>query len=118
MILEPLFGLSLVLNVSLDMRIPSAIDSSAWMQMSMRQKNAALLPLVRQATDCIVQSVFSNSHYSAELRPDEINELIVDSMASCVRPVRAMIDARQRLGRSVPARALSRRFANCRAGTS
>ena len=118
MILEPLFGLSLVLNVSLDMRIPAAIDSSAWMQMSIRQKNTALLPLVRQATDCIVQNVFSNSRYSAELRPDEINELIVDSMASCVRPVRAMIDARQRLGRSVPARALSRRFANCRAGTS
>jgi hypothetical protein len=97
MILESLFGLSLVLNVSLDMQIPPAADSSAWMQMSIRQKNAALLPLVRQATDCIVQKVFADPRYSADLRPDEINDLIVDSMASCVSPVRALIDAHDRM---------------------
>ncbi len=31
--------------------------------------------------------------YKAELRPDEINDLIVDSISACKRPVRAMIDA-------------------------
>lgn len=96
MILEPLFGLSLVLSVSLDMQPPRA-DPSAWMQMSIRQRDAKLLPLVRKATDCIVRKVFANPRYSADLRPDEINDLIVDSMAACVRPVRAMIDAHDRM---------------------
>jgi hypothetical protein len=97
MILEPLFGLSLLLNVALDMQIPPADDSSAWMQMSMHQKNAALLPLVRQATECIVQKVLADPRYNADLRPTEINDLIVGSMMSCVRPVRAMIDAHDRM---------------------
>lgn len=34
MILEPLFGLSLVLKVSLDMQPPSAAGSSVWMRFS------------------------------------------------------------------------------------
>jgi len=96
MILEPLFGLSLALNVSLDMQLPPA-DPSAWMQMSIRQRDAKLLPLVRRATDCIVRKVFANPRYNADLRPDEINDLIVDSMAACIRPVRAMIDAHDRM---------------------
>jgi hypothetical protein len=37
--------------------------------------------------------VFGHPRYSADLRADEINDLIVDSMAKCMRPVRAMIDA-------------------------
>src|SRR6185295_2069627 len=74
MILEPLFGLSLVLNASLNMQNHAAAGASPWTQMSVRQKDAALLPLVRQATDCIVHS-----------------------MAACMRPVRAMIDAHDRM---------------------
>ena len=54
MILETLFGLSLVMNVSLDTEMPAA-DPAAWMQMSVRQKDAALLPLVQRATECIVR---------------------------------------------------------------
>ena len=50
MILETLFGLSLVMNVSLDTQVPAA-DPAAWMQMSVRQKDAALLPLVQRATE-------------------------------------------------------------------
>jgi hypothetical protein len=65
--------------------------------MSVRQKDAVLLPLVRQATDCIVHRVFGHPRYSADLRADEINDLIVDSMAACMRPVRAMIDAHDRM---------------------
>jgi hypothetical protein len=97
MILEPLFGLSLVLNVSLDMQAPTVASSSAWTQMSTRQRDAALQPLVRRATDCIVRRVFADPHYNADLRPSEINDLIVESMAACVRPVRAMIDAHDRM---------------------
>jgi len=96
MILETLFGLSLVINVSLDTEVPPA-DPAAWMQMSVRQKDAALLPLVQRATECIVHRVSADPRYKAELRPDEINDLIVDSIAACKRPVRAMIDAHDRM---------------------
>ena len=88
MILETLFGLSLVMNVSLDTEVPAA-DPAAWMQMSVRQKDAALLPLVQRATECIVHRVSADPRYQAELRPDEINDLIVDSSrpasGRCVR---------------------------------
>ena len=97
MILEPLFGLSLVLNASLNMQNHAAAGTSPWTQMSVRQKDAVLLPLVLKATDCIVQRVFGHPRYSADLRADEINDLIVDSMAACMRPVRAMIDAHDRM---------------------
>ena len=96
MILETLFGLSLVMNVSLDTEVPAA-DPAAWMQMSVRQKDAALLPLVQRATECIVHRVSADPRYQAELRPDEINDLIVDSIAACQRPVRAMINAHDRM---------------------
>ncbi len=97
MILESLFGLSLVLNVSLDTRTPTSPDAASWLRMSVRQKDAALLPLVRRATDCVVRKVTADPRYSAEMRPDDINDLIVDSIAACGRPVRAMIDAHDRM---------------------
>ena len=96
MILESLFGLSLVLNVSLDADLPAA-NPAAWMQLSVRQKDAALLPLVQRATDCIVRKASADPRYSADMRPDEFNDLIVDSITACARPVRAMIDAHDRM---------------------
>jgi hypothetical protein len=96
MILESLFGLSLVLNVSLDTAPPSA-NPAAWMQMSVRQKDAALLPLVRRATDCVVRKASADPRYRAGMRPEEFNDLIADSIAACARPVRAMIDAHDRM---------------------
>ena len=96
MILKPLLGLSLVLSVSLDTQVPTP-DPAAWMQMSVRQKDAALLPLVQRATDCIIRRVSADPRYKTELRPDEINDLIVDSISACKQPVRAMIDAHDRM---------------------
>jgi hypothetical protein len=96
MILETLFGLLLVMNVSFDTQAPPA-DPPTWMQMSVRQKDAALLPLVQHMTECIVHRISADPRYQAELRPDEINDLIVDSIAACQRPVRAMINAHDRM---------------------
>jgi hypothetical protein len=96
MLLEPLFGLSLMLSVSLDFQTPLA-ETGAWVPMSTRQRDAKLLPLVQEATDCIVRRVFADPRYNTDLRPGEINDLIVDSMAGCVKPVRAMIDAHDRM---------------------
>lgn len=100
MILKSLFGLSLVMSVSLDAKTtqPSAtIDPTGWLQMSVQQRDAALLPLVRRATDCVVQKVTADPRYRGDLHPADINDLIVDSIAACARPVRAMIDAHDRL---------------------
>jgi hypothetical protein len=96
MILETLFGLSLVLNVSLDTPAPAA-DPATWTQMSVSQKDAALLPLVQQATECILRRASADPRHSTMMRANEINDLIVDSIAACRRPVRAMIDAHDRM---------------------
>lgn len=97
MILESFFGLSLVLNVSLNAQVPLKTDQSGWQQLSAPQRQATLLPLVQRATDCIVREVTNDPRYSADMRPSGINDLIVDSMTACSRPVRAMIDAHDRL---------------------
>jgi hypothetical protein len=97
MILKSLFGLSLVLNVSLDTQTQMSTGPATWLQMSVRQKDAALLPLVRRATDCIVRKVATDPRYSNDLRPGDVNDLIVDSISACGRPVRAMIDAHDRM---------------------
>jgi hypothetical protein len=97
MILEAMVGLSLVLNVSLDSQTPPTPNPAGWPQLSVRQKDAALLPLVRRATDCILRKVASDSRYSGDMHPGNMNDLIVDSIAACGRSVRAMIDAHDRM---------------------
>jgi hypothetical protein len=62
--------------------------------MSAQQKSAAMQPLVRLATECIANSVTGDPRF-ATARAD-LGDLIVDSMPSCVNPVRAMIEAYDR----------------------
>ena len=97
MILESIFGMSLVLNVSLDTQTPTATDPASWLRMSVQRKDATLLPLVRRATDCVVRKVTADPRYQSDMRPGDINDLIVDSIGACARPVRAMIDAHDRM---------------------
>ena len=96
MILESLFGLSLVLNVSLSNEPPAA-NSATWQQLPVPQRQAALLPLIRRATDCIVRKVSADPRYSADMRPDEINNLTVDSIPACGRLAREMIDTHDQM---------------------
>ncbi|RDV04816.1 hypothetical protein [Undibacter mobilis] len=103
MIVESLFGLSLVLsspatiNVSLNGRTDMAMAPAPLPDISMRQKESTLLPLVRRATQCIVRKVASDPRYDGNVGPATINDLIIDSIPACARPVRAMIDAHDRL---------------------
>lgn len=97
MIVESLLGLSLVLNVSLDTKTPPPGNAAAWTQLSVRQKETALLPLVLRATDCIMRKVSADRRYSSDVRPAVVNDIIVDSIGACARPVRAMIDAHDRM---------------------
>ena len=51
-------------------------------------------PLVRSATECIARTVSTDARF----RSHEVllSDLIVESITSCVEPVRAMIDAYDR----------------------
>jgi hypothetical protein len=60
--------------------------------LSMQEKMAATEPLVQSATDCIVHAVIADPRYGDD-QSAQLGELIVDSMPTCVKPVRAMIDA-------------------------
>jgi len=96
MILESLFGLSLVLNVSLE-SLPREPPGRNPLQMSVPQKEAALLPLVERTTSCITSKVASDPRYRPDLRRDEINNLIVDSLAACRDAVDDLIEAHDRM---------------------
>jgi len=86
MILAPLFGTSLLIAVATGpLNDPMGIS-----HLSPREKSAATQSLVRSATDCIAHAVFANPHYTANAA--DLGDLIVQSMPSCVTPVRAMID--------------------------
>jgi len=59
--------------------------------LSAPQKDSAMQPLVRSATECIARSVAADPRFV----PAQANlgDLIVDAIPSCTLPVRAMIDA-------------------------
>lgn len=97
MIVKSLVGLSLVLSVSLDAEPPKPPAAVAWNHFSARHIEAALLPLVQRATACILRQVSADPRYRGTPGPDEINQLIIESITPCARPVRAMIKAHDRL---------------------
>jgi hypothetical protein len=91
MILAPLLGTALIVAVATD----PLDDSVGGRNFSTAQKMAATEPLVRSATDCIVRAVVADPRYGKKPAA-ELGDLIVDSMPSCVAPLRAMIDAYDR----------------------
>jgi hypothetical protein len=98
MIAGAIAGLSLVVTVAIEPILNSPLeDSAARLQMSAQQKKAVMQPLMRSATDCIVRAVTADPNFRISMTPADINELIVTSMTACVEPMRAMIDAHNRL---------------------
>jgi hypothetical protein len=98
MILKTLLGLSLVVSAAIDGRVPGGLASDgaeAAIHLSPQQKNAAVRPLVRSATDCVARMVVADPRF-AQADAVLINELIVDSMPSCSDAMRAMMDAYDR----------------------
>jgi hypothetical protein len=91
MLLAPLFGTALMVAVSTD---PSD-DLSGPARLTVEEKHAAAERLVRSATQCIVRAVIANPRYVVGKNAN-IGDLIVDSMHSCLQPVRAMIDGYDR----------------------
>jgi hypothetical protein len=91
MILAPLAGVALILSVATG---PIVDPKGSTIQMSAQQRNAAVQPLVRSATECIANAVFADTRFRSNEMP--LGDLIVESVNSCVGPVRAMIDAYDR----------------------
>jgi hypothetical protein len=97
MIFGPLLGLSLVVNASVDPGDLLSLGKSS-KEMSLQQKSQIMQPLVRSATDCIVQTVVADLRvHPLDRKTTDMRELIVSSMPSCVDAMRAMIDAHDRL---------------------
>jgi hypothetical protein len=88
MLLAPLVGTAMVVAVA--MEPPNNAGEAA--RLTMQEKMAATEPLVRSATDCIIDAVIADPRYGNG-QSAELGDLIVDSMPTCVKPVRAMIDA-------------------------
>jgi len=61
------------------------------------QKDSALRPLVSSATECIARTVSADPRFPKLKGGAEINNLIVESVPSCVDALRSMIDAYDRL---------------------
>ncbi len=91
MILAPLLGTALVVAVATD----PLNDLAHQANLSTQEKRAATEPLVRSATECIVHAVVGDPRYGVKPTA-QLGDLIVDSMPSCLTPVRAMIDAYDR----------------------
>ncbi len=84
MILAPLLGIGFVTAVALGPALdpdPSALSSA--------QKNAAVQPLVRRATECVAQTVAADPRYP---KTDDLGDLIIDALTPCTISVRAMLE--------------------------
>jgi len=93
------FGASLIIGASIDRQVHDplgATGSESLVRMSTQQKNAAVRPLVRSATECVARTVSASPQFDRAVASGDINELIVDSMTSCIDAMRAMIDAYDR----------------------
>src|SRR5262245_31907279 len=97
MIAGAIAGLTLFVAVSVNQSAlaPSGLGQQE-ASIHVHQKNAAMRPLVSTTTECIVKKVSDDPRFQDALAKGTVGDLIVDSMASCVKPVRAMIDAHDR----------------------
>jgi hypothetical protein len=88
MIPAPLVAVAFVYSITTGPEVTAPQAS-----LSAQQKRAAMQPLVRSATKCIANRVAEDPRLTTGA---DLGDLIVDSMPSCVGPVRAMIDAYDR----------------------
>jgi hypothetical protein len=84
--------------------VPVAVDRSVqWplpergTTLSVDQKDAAIRPLVKSATECIIRTVTADPRFPVIKGGAEFNNLIVDSVPICADDLRSMITAYDRL---------------------
>ena len=89
MIIAKFAGAALAVSAAV---VPGGDPNGSPVNLTVQQKNAAVQPLMRSATECISKTVAADPRF----RKQDLGDLIVDSITSCVGPVRAMIDAYDR----------------------
>ena len=89
MILPALTGVSLVVLVASSQT--TELDRSV-VHLSAQQKNAAVQPLVRRATECVARSVAADARLGTIDQPGVLGDMIVASMPSCAELMRSMIE--------------------------
>ncbi len=94
MILATLVVASLVVPVSIGTGDSLAPPDRA---MSMAQKRAVVTPLISSVTICIARTVSANPRYPALAPSGNVNDLIVESVSSCIDAVQALIETYDRL---------------------
>lgn len=101
MILNALLGAALaasvILPASIDRAGPLAAQPDRAQHLSLQQKAAAVRPLVSSATECIARRVSADPRFGELIKTGNVNDLIVESVPSCLDPVRSMIDAYDRM---------------------
>ena len=65
-------------------------------RLSVQQRDAATRVFMRSATDCIVRSLAADTRFQKDDPSANLGDLIVDAVPTCLRPLRAMIDAHDR----------------------
>jgi hypothetical protein len=93
MISAPFVGLSLLVSIATGPTTDSNMPNS---HLSAEQKNAALQPYLRTATECVAKTVVADPRFGDRKSAGNFADLIVDSMPSCAEPMRAMIGAYDR----------------------
>jgi hypothetical protein len=93
MISAPFVGLSLLVSIATGPNTDANVPNS---HLSAEQKNAALQPYLRTATECVAKTVLADPRFGDRKSAGNFADLIVDSMPSCAEPMRAMIDAYDR----------------------
>jgi hypothetical protein len=93
MLAAPVVGLSLLVSVATG---PITGSTAPDTQLSAHQKDTALQPYLRTATECVAKTIMADPRFGDRKSAGNFADLIVDSMPSCSEPMRAMIDAYDR----------------------
>jgi len=88
MILAGLAGLSLVVMVSTDTRTGFASDD----HMSAPEKRAVVQNYITRATECVARKVAADARLEHLANPNDLGELIAESVPPCVELMRSMIE--------------------------
>jgi hypothetical protein len=96
MMVAALVAASLVLPAAID-ATPRPPSSAGLPHMTAQQKLAVVRPLENTANECIARKVTADPRFPSLAQAGEVNELIVESVPSCVDAMRNMIEAHDRL---------------------
>ncbi len=97
MLVTTLVVASLLVPVAAESGVDRPQPGFAQPHMSTMQKRAAIKPLEDTANACIARQVSADPRYRVLAHAGDVNDLIVDSVPSCVDAVRAMIEAHDRV---------------------